>query len=186
VRLAGVSALDRYIPLHTALAEHERRVNADVEHPLMRALELPYPLLVGRLATGRWSSQVPDELRFEGRLGVRVGETVEAARAAFEAAATAAAGDVEIAWDGGQFEPAETPADHPFVTLVREAAGSGTPAAGVPYGSDMRHFANRGIPCVMYGTPGLELAHAADERVRIDDVVRVARTIARVILRFRA
>ena len=86
VRLEGVSALDRYVPIHRALAEHERRVNADVAHPLMRALPLPYPLLVGRLETGRWSSQVPDALRFEGRLGVRVGEPVEDARAALEAA----------------------------------------------------------------------------------------------------
>jgi acetylornithine deacetylase len=188
VRLEGVSALDRYVPVHAALAAHERQVNTDVANALMRELDLPYPLLVGRLSTGRWSSQVPDELRFEGRLGVRIGETVEAARAAFEAV-VAAADDgrgpaIEIRWDGGQFEPAETAAGHPFVELVRAAAGPSTPLAGVPYGSDMRHFANRGIPAVMYGTPGLELAHAADERVRIDDVARVARTIARVILRF--
>jgi acetylornithine deacetylase len=131
---------------------------------------------------------VPDELRFEGRLGVRIGETVEAARAAFEAV-VAAADDgrgpaIEIRWDGGQFEPAETAAGHPFIELVRAAAGPDTPLAGVPYGSDMRHFANRGIPAVMYGTPGIELAHAADERVRIADVAQVARTITRVILRF--
>jgi acetylornithine deacetylase len=155
---------------------------------LMRELSLPYPLQIGRLSTGRWSSQVPDELHFEGRLGVRVGESVDAARAALEAA-VAAADDgrgpaIEIAWDGGQFEPAETAPDHPFVALVREAAGPGTRLAGVPYGSDLRHFANRGIPCVMYGTRGLELAHAADERVAIDDVVAVARTIARMVLRF--
>ena len=49
MRLEGVSALDRYVPIHRALAEHERRVNTDVAHPLMRALPLPYPLLVGRL-----------------------------------------------------------------------------------------------------------------------------------------
>jgi acetylornithine deacetylase len=188
VRLEGVSALDRYLPIHAALAEHERRVNAATTHSLMRELPLPYPLLVGRLSTGRWSSQVPDELHFEGRLGVPVGETVEAARAGLEAA-VAAADDgrgpaVEIEWSGGQFEPAETPVQHPFVALVQEAAGPGTRLAGVPYGSDMRQFANRGIPTVMYGTPGLELAHAADERVRIEDVARVARTIARVILRF--
>lgn len=67
---------------------------------------------------------------------------------------------------------------------MRAAAGPGTRLAGVPYGSDIRHFANRGIPAVMYGTRGIELAHAADERVRIDDVAQVARTIARVILRF--
>jgi acetylornithine deacetylase len=154
----------------------------------MRELPLPYPLLVGRLSTGHWSSQVPDELHFEGRLGVAVGDTVGAARAGLEAA-VAAADDgrgpaIEIEWSGGQFEPAETPAGDPFVDLVRAAAGPDTPLAGVSYGSDMRHFTNRGIPTVMYGTPGLEFAHAADERVRIADVARVARTIATVILRF--
>jgi acetylornithine deacetylase len=192
VRLEGVSALDRYVPVHLALAAHERRVNADVAHPLMRALPLPYPLLVGRLETGRWSSQVPDALRFEGRLGVRVGERVEDARAALEQA-VAAADDglgppVEIAWDGGQFAPAETPADAPIVGLVQDAGeaevGARPRVAGVPYGADMRLFTARGIPCVMFGTPGLERAHAADEWVAIADAMRIARTLVRVILRF--
>ena len=194
VRLEGVSALDRYVPVHEALADHERRVNADVAHPLMRALALPYPLLVGRLETGRWSSQVPDTLRFEGRLGVRIGESVEAARAALEAA-VAAADDgrgppVEIAWTGGQFASAETPPDAPFVQLVQNAAaeelGARPRIAGVPYGADMRHFTARAIPCVMFGTPGLERAHAADEHVAIGDALRIARTLVRVMLRFRA
>jgi acetylornithine deacetylase len=192
VRLEGVSALDRYVPIHHALAAHERRINADVAHPLMRELPLPYPLLVGRLETGRWSSQVPDALRFEGRLGVQVGEPVGAARAALEAA-VAAADDgrgpaAEIVWTGGQFAPAETPADAPFVGLVQAAGADelGAPprVAGVPYGADMRHFAAHGIPCVMFGTPGLERAHAADEHVVLADVLRVARTLVRVILRF--
>jgi acetylornithine deacetylase len=135
---------------------------------------------------------VPDALRFEGRLGVRVGETVEEARSAFEAA-VAAADDglgppVEIGWDGGQFEPAETPAEDPFVALVGDVAaaelGARPQLAGAPYGADLRHFANRGIPCVMFGTPGLELAHAADERVAVADVMRVARTLVRLLLRF--
>src|SRR3712207_1741232 len=51
-RLQGCSALDRYVAVHAALAEHERRVNAAVEHPLMRELPLPYPLLVGRVEAG--------------------------------------------------------------------------------------------------------------------------------------
>lgn len=192
VRLGGVSALDRYLPVHAALAAHEEHVNAGVEHPLMAALELPYPLLVGQLQTGRWSSQVPDELRFEGRLGVRVGERVEDARAAFEAA-VAAADDghgppTEIRWQGGQFASAQTASRHPFVGLVQEAAqaelGVPVPLAGVPYGADMRQFTERGIPCVMFGVPGLERAHAADEYVPVADVMRVARTLVRTILRF--
>jgi acetylornithine deacetylase len=192
VRLEGVSALDRYVPVHQALAAHERRVNEDVTHPLMGALALPYPLLVGHLQTGRWSSQVPDLLRFGGRVGVRLGESVEEARDALERA-VAAADDglgppVEITWDGGQFAPAETPADAPFVRLVQDAGeaelGARPRAAGVPYGADMRLYANRGIPCVMFGTPGLERAHAADEHVAIADALRVARVLVRVILRF--
>jgi acetylornithine deacetylase len=185
VRREGVSAIDRYLPIHAALAEHERRINAGVEHPLMSALDLPYPVSVGRLEAGEWSSSVPDRLRFEGRLGVRVGETPAEARAALEAAV----GDgVELRWTGGQFAPGETAPGDPFVGLVRAAfgaeLGSAPPLAGVPYGADMRLFCARGIPCVMAGPPGLELAHAVDERVRVEDLVRLARAITRLIVRW--
>lgn len=192
VRLEGVSAIDRYVSVHAALAAHEREVNAAVSHPLMARLQLPYPLLVGRLRAGRWSSQVPDELEFEGRLGVAVGADLAHARAALEQA-IAAADDgggpaTEIRWHGGQFAPAQTPVEDPFVALVhaaaREQCSSESSLSGVPYGADMRHFCARGIPCVMLGPPGLERAHAADEFVSVDDLVRVARAIAVTILRF--
>jgi acetylornithine deacetylase len=194
VRRQGVSAIDRYLAVHTALAEHERTINAGVAHPLMARLDLPYPLLVGRITAGRWSSQVPDALEFEGRLGVAVGTDPAEARAAFEAAVAAADDDrappTTIRWSGGQFAPAETAMDDPFVALVHAAARSechpGSALAGVPYGADMRHYCVRGIPCVMLGTPGLERAHAPDEWVSVDDVVRVARAIAVTIIRFGA
>ena len=192
VRLRGRSAIDRYVPIHAAIAEHERVLNAEVTHPLMAKLELPYPILVGRVAGGRWSSQVPDELRFEGRLGVVVGADLEASRAAFERAVAAAADGeqppVEICWSGGQFAPAETPLQEPFVELVlRAAVEQGKPDAalcGVPYGADMRHFTAHGIPTVMLGPPGLERAHAADEWVSSDDLARLSRAILIVISRF--
>jgi len=57
-------------------------------------------------------------------------------------------------------------------------------AVGVPYGADMRLFCARGIPCVMVGTPGLELAHAVDEHVSAAAVVSLARLIIRVLVRF--
>jgi acetylornithine deacetylase len=188
VRLEGVSAIDRYVDVHRALAEHERRLNADVAEPLLRDHPLPYPLSVGRVQAGAWSSSVPDRLEFEGRLGVRVGETVEDARAAFEAVVAEACPEAEIAWAGGQFAPGATPADHPWCRTVQAAAaevlGAPPPFTGVSYGSDMRLFSARGIPAVMFGTRGLETAHAVDERVLVDDVVTVARVIARVLQRF--
>jgi acetylornithine deacetylase len=187
-RLQGVSAIDRYLPVHAALAEHERECNADVAHPLMRALELPYPVLVGRLEAGEWSSSVPDRLRFEGRAPVRVGEDVAAARAAVEAVVARACPQATLRWPGGQFASGETDAAHPFVALVRGAlaaeVGREVALAGVPWGADMRLWTVRGIPTVMAGTPGIERAHAVDERVRIDDLVTLARAILRVATAF--
>src|SRR3712207_3142119 len=124
VRLEGVSAIDRYVPVHLAVAEHERQVNAAVDHPLLRELELPCPLLVGRVDAGRWSSQVPDRLVFEGRLGVPPGVDVADARAALEAVVREACADTEITWTGGQFAPAGTDPGHPFVAAVLDAGAA--------------------------------------------------------------
>lgn len=191
-RLSGVSAIDRYIPVHRALADYERSINTAPSHELMGRLELPYPISVGRVAAGEWSSQVPDQLEFEVRLGVPVGVSPAQARRRLEEV-IAAADDrrgpaIEIEWSGGQFAPAQTPADHPFVGLVHQAAqeqcSPDSGLCGVPYGADMRHFCAHAIPCVMLGPPGLERAHAVDEWVSIDELTRLARGIALVILRF--
>jgi acetylornithine deacetylase len=183
-RMKGVSAIDRYLAVHSALAEHERALNAAVEHPLMRALELPYPLVVGRLEAGEWSSSVPDRLRFEGRAPVRLGEEVATARAALETVVVRACPDAHLRWTGGQFASGETDAGHPFAGLVRGAMAAETGRAisvvGVPWGADMRLWTARGIPTVMAGTPGIESAHAVDERVRVEDLVTLARVIERV------
>ncbi len=189
-RLEGCSAIDRYVRVHAALADLEARMNRAVEHPLMRDLELPYPLLVGRAAGGEWSSQVPDRVEAEGRIGVPVGADAASVRAALEDAVAAALDDgeapAEVHWTGGAFLPAETAADHPWAVRVAAAVSAerGVPArvAGVPWGADMRLFAARGIPCVMAGTTGIERAHAVDEWVAVDELVAVARTVIRLVL----
>ena len=47
----------------------------------------------------------------------------------------------------------------------------------------MRLFTARGIPCVMAGTNGIELAHAVNKRVSVEDVYKLARVLARVLVR---
>jgi acetylornithine deacetylase len=176
------------VPVHQALAALEREINDGVDHPLMRELPLPYPVSVGRVSSGRWSSSVPDRLEFEGRVGVPVGDDPAAIRARLEAVVHAACPEAAIRWTGGAFAPGETPQDHPFARLVLAATtderGAPARAVGVPYGADMRLFCARGIPCVMVGTPGLEEAHTVDESVSAQDLVTLARTLVRVIARF--
>ena len=91
---------------------------------------------------------------------------------------------VEIAWTGGAFASGETDPAHPWVQRVRAAVAAergDAPVTGVPWGADMRLFCARGIPTVMVGTSGIELAHAVDERVRIDEVAALARIVAGVL-----
>jgi acetylornithine deacetylase len=178
--------------IHAALAELEASLNADVAHPLMASLPLPYPLVVGQLHAGEWSSSVPDRLVFEGRAPVRVGESPADARRAVEAAVVAAAPDdglpVELAWSGGQFASAQTDPAGPLASLVLAATGEvlGRPAraAGVPWGADMRLWCAAGVPTVMVGTRGIEVAHAVDERVAVPDLGALAVLLTNVLRRF--
>jgi acetylornithine deacetylase len=190
-RLDGVSAIDRYMTVHRALAGLEHRLNAQVTHQLMAAVELPYPLSVGTVSAGDWASTVPDELICEGRLGVPVGSTVDSVRIEFERAvreASAGGAPAEVSWSGGQFAPAETEPSERIVRTVRQEAtavtGAAVPITGVPYGTDMRLYTAHGIPTVLYGPGSIEQAHTVDEYVPIDDLVTVARVLARVAARF--
>ena len=82
------------------------------------------------------------------------------------------------------FASGETDPAHPWVervlAAVRAERGAAEPA-GVPWGADMRLFCARGIPTCMVGTNGIELAHAVDERVRVDEVAALARIIAAAV-----
>jgi acetylornithine deacetylase len=188
-RLEGCSAIDRYVTVHAALKELERRLNTGVSHPLMQRLELPYPLLVGRVRGGEWASQVPDRVECEVRVGMPVGADAADVRAAFEDAVTLDDGEepVAVRWTGGAYLPAETGLEDPWVGLVRGALEdeSGAPPrlAGVPWGADMRLFTARGIPCVMAGPSGIERAHAVDEWVAVDELETLARVLVRVVTR---
>jgi acetylornithine deacetylase len=190
-RLDGVSALDRFLPVYRALQELEVSLNRDVAHPLMRELALPYPLSVGRVRCGDWASSVPDELIFEGRVGVPMDMLPERVRELLEDVVRAAVDDrsaATIEWTGGQFAPAATNPAGRIVMVLRDAATETTgqvPAlGGVPYGSDMRHYIARGVPTVLYGPGRLAQAHATDEAVAIDEALDHARVIARLVATF--
>lgn len=192
-RTEGVSALEKLLPVLAALDRLEARRNADVD-PLMARWPIAYPLSIGKVSAGDWASTVPDLLVAEGRLGVALDEPVGEARAALESAvAEACAGDpwlrdhaVEVTWWGGQFAPGRLPADSDLLDRVRRAhtaAGGGAQETwGGPYGSDLRLLTAAGIPTLHYGPGDAALAHAADERVPVAEVLHCARTLALLAL----
>lgn len=197
VREEGVSAIEKFIPVHAALMALERERNARARDPLYARYALPYALSIGTLRAGEWASSVPEALTFEGRLGVAPGEDMAAARRELEAAvAYAADGDPwlrahqpRVAWWGGQFAPARTPTDHPIVQTVAEAfaevAGTAPIFEGMTYGADMRLLANDGqTPTVLFGPGDVRNAHRPDEFVPVADLEAAARTLILTALRF--
>ena len=194
VRTQGVSALDAATPVFAALRDLETRRNRDVD-PVVSHLDVAYPLSIGVVRAGDWASTVPDLLIAEGRYGVRIGESVEHARAELQAAvAEASAGDpwlsvhpARVSWPGGVFAPGRLAADDPLLLAVQsscaDAAGWTPASTGAPYGSDLRLYANAGIPTLQLGPGDVAAAHGADEYVPLGDLVDCARSYAVLALR---
>ena len=197
VREEGVSAVEKFVPVHEALLELERARNRGVADPLYARYRLPWALSLGRVDAGEWSSSVPDRLVAEGRYGIAVGEDPGVARRAFEDAVRAAAGadpwlrdhPPQVEWWGGQFDPASVPADHPLAQAVAQAfaEATGTTAAfeGMTYGSDMRLLVHAGkTPAVLFGPGDVRQAHRPDESVSLEDLRATVRTLALTATRF--
>jgi acetylornithine deacetylase len=190
-RREGVSALDKLWLLARALEADETRRNEAETDPLMTALGLPYPTIIGIVAGGDWASTVLDRVTADGRYGVRLGQSEADAEAELRAcieAACAADGflrdhpaTVEIT--GGRFGSARVPSDHPLpvglAEVVEQVTGRRPALLGEPYGADMRLFVNVGnTPCVIFGPGHVNVAHSADEHVPIAQVEDCARVLA--------
>ena len=125
-----MSALDNLFVLIRALEADEARRNAAETDPLMTALGLPYPTIIGMVAGGEWASTVLDRVTADGRYGVRLGQTPASGRGELRACIAAACADdaflrdhpatVEIT--GGRFGSARVPADHALPVGLAAAA----------------------------------------------------------------
>jgi acetylornithine deacetylase len=190
-RREGVSALDKLSVILRALEADETARNAAETDPLMTALGLPYPTIIGIVSGGEWASTVLDRVVADGRYGVKLGQTPADAAADLRRAIDDAnesdpflrdhPATVEIV--GGQFGSGRVPSDHPLpvgLAEVAEAVTGRRPAPlGEPYGADMRLFINEGdTPCVIFGPGDVKVAHSADEHVPLDEVEACSRTLA--------
>jgi acetylornithine deacetylase len=197
VRNEGVSALEKFIPLHNALIELEKRRNQCVNDPLYTGYELPIPLNMGKVQCGNWPSSVPESLVLEGRYGVAVDEDIEDAKKEFmdtinevvEADPWLREHPLEMEWWGGQFKPAKVEVTDPIVQTVKaayeETTGRQSVIAGVTYGSDMRHLVNVGnTPTVLFGPGDVRDCHRPNEAVLIEDLKTTVKALALTILRF--
>jgi acetylornithine deacetylase len=197
VREEGVSAIEKFIPVHDALIALERERNEGLDDPLYTRYETPYPINIGKVQGGNWPGSVAESLVFEGRIGVIVGERIEEARSHLEKAIeeTASADPwlrghpPSVEWRGYQFEPASVSIDNPIVTTLSDAfdAATGEPplVEGMTYASDMRHLINvADTPTLLFGPGDVRRAHSPDEYVPVEDLVAATRNLVLTAMRF--
>ena len=189
----GVSAFEKFLPIHESLQKLEMERNANPEE-IFERWNYPFALSIGTIQAGDWASSVPGKLVAEGRLGVRPDETVEQAKAVFEKTiADMCAIDpwlvkhpILVEWPGGMFAPGHTDVKSNVVKIVQDAHaaefGTAPDIYGAPYGSDLRLLTRAGIPTVQYGPGDVTHAHSANEFVSLSETLSATKTLVRVLV----
>jgi acetylornithine deacetylase len=194
MRYEGVSAFEAFLPIHAALLEFEADRNRDPDPSFVAGM--PFSLSFGVIRAGEWSSNVPDQLVAEGRFGVQIDEDPRLARARFEDVVTEVAVKDPwlrdhrpvVTWPGGQFASGRIDVDHPLVGEMAgaiTATGGDAPALAMGvYGSDLRLYAGiGGVPTLHYGPGDMREAHTPLEKVGLDQLVEVTRSLVLLAVR---
>jgi acetylornithine deacetylase len=197
LRTDGVSAIDKFLPIYEALKKLETERNARIKDALYASYDIPSPLSIGKIVGGEWPGTVPENLYFEGRVGVHTDETCDKVKKQIEAAVKKAAAtdpwlkghQPRVDWNGYRFDPAKIPADHPIMETVKTAykdvSGALPRVEGKTYSSDMRLLINLGAtPTMIFGPGELRQAHSANESVSVENLEKAAKTYALSILRW--
>ena len=187
----GASAITATYKIISALAELEAQWNAARgEHRYFEDAEKPITINVGKIEGGDWASSVPAWCRIVVRAGIYPGVSIEEAKRAIEATVRAASRDdsylsnhpPEVTYNGFTAEGYVLPEDTPAEQCLRAAHQSvfdADLAAGVcPAYLDGRVFAlYDNTPALVYG-PICERLHGFDERVHLESVRKVTKTVA--------
>ncbi|WP_266079668.1 M20/M25/M40 family metallo-hydrolase [Haladaptatus caseinilyticus] len=194
-RWRGESVLPHFERIREAFYELEAERSESVTHPLYEEFPVPWPIVIGTVEAGTWSSTVPANLTAEMRLGVAPGESVEEVESAYEARLAEVVEDSEWLSEHPptferfsiQFEAAETDADEPIVGALQSAMADfelDTTLRGETYGADSRHYANAGIPTAIFGPGAIEQAHFPNETIHWPDVETAGAVIAEAAREF--
>lgn len=193
----GVSALEKALPILTALKELERARQKRLQSKLFERYPIFAPIVVGRISADKIPSKVPETCIFEGLMGYAPEETYGEARRELEGCVTqVASGDPwlqehppRVEWLALNKEGAQIPTDHPLVRLMSGSFGDvmerPPTMAGFPAGCDLPHLIRHaGIPSLVFGPGNCTIAHSSNEHVAVDEVVNASKILAVTVLRW--
>lgn len=189
----GVSAIEKGILVAQKLLELETYRNEKIcrNHLLYRSYPVSAPVTLGIFKGGQFTSAVAGACMLEGCIEYVPGEKSVNVKQMFEKTVLSVCNEDSwlaehppiIEWFGLLYEPAETPTNHPIVTLMQQCYQTilGQPAeiSGFEAGTDMRLLTNHfGVPGLIFGAGDIMVAHAPNEHVRVDRLLQHAQVLA--------
>ncbi len=185
----GANAIEACFPLVRALHALEHRWN-DEGHAAFAGHAHPVNFVLSRIEGGDWTSSVPAWCTFDMRIGLFPGMALEQVRADVERCIVEAArGDAflaqhppQVVSHGFQAEgwvlPQGSAAQRTLERCHAEVAGAPLAQVASTGTTDARFFGlYAGIPALVYGPTAVNI-HAFDERVELESVRRLTKTIA--------
>lgn len=195
---SGSSAIDLAIRLATRLKELEADWIAEkVAHPGFEHIPNPVALTIGTIEGGEWIASLPSRCVMEGRVGFFPGDSVSARRSSFENFVQEVwrrdpefsnGPPPQVEWVGvcqagyrlGLQGAAEMVLGEAH-QLAREGHAPLSDYVMTCYLDSALYTNHAGIPSLVYG-PITENIHGIDERVSIDSLKHVTKTIALFIV----
>ncbi len=187
----GANAIDAAYRVIAALRGLEAQWNAEQgSHPYFEHLDHPINLNIGRIEGGDWASSVPAWCTFEARIAIYPGTSAKEAAAAIEACVRAAAANDSflcnrppaVVFNGffaeGYVLPEGTQAEAVLSRCFEAVHRRPLETMTTPAYLDARVFMlYADTPCLVYGPVSRDI-HGFDERVELESVRRVTKTIA--------
>ena len=194
-RNAGVSAIEKFVPIFQDLLAWEAERQATVMHPLYDHYPNKFPISVGMVRSGDWHSTVPDSLTAEGRLGFLPNEDMEEMMEATRQRIAAVAAADEwlkdhppvVEFFSGQFVAEEISPDHELTKAMLAAhktiMGEDTVVGASTAGTDQRlwvHFTD--VPALLYSHGDLSLAHQSNEHIEVERVLNTIAVLTQMVI----
>jgi acetylornithine deacetylase len=177
----GVNAIDGMVDLLSNLRSELNPKLAARDHQLVGAPTMNVCTIHGGVAV----NVIPDRCEIEIDRRTVPGETLDVVIAEIEGEIRAIARrrlidvtvDPPFVVDPALDTPVDTSIVRHLTSATRAIVGEAR-IVGVPFGTDASKLSLAGIPSVVFGPGGIDLAHTRDEHVALDDVARAAEILA--------
>jgi acetylornithine deacetylase len=192
---AGVNAIEKCIPIISALRNLEAEMNTEI-HPAYAGVEHPINLNIGIIKGGDWPSTVPADAEFHARLSFFPGQTYEKTQQRIVKTVDQAAqkdpwlteNPPRVEFYGFKSDGHTVERSLPVLNTLNECHrilyGQDADELSTTATTDVRafHFFGQG-QATCYG-PVAENIHAANERVNIESVINTAKVYALFLARW--